>query len=121
MFLRTDQKHSIRCAGAGLVPVRNPNGQRVGSVGAYTLVADGHKTRPCKVVERRCEMKTHTNQYRPFFVLSILIVGNEEWAKVIAGEVFSCALDDFSRLRNTNIPSYLFVMVRNRSIDHVRR
>mgnify|MGYP007068183097 CR=1 FL=1 len=69
---------------AGSVPVRNPNGQRVGSVSAYTLVADGHKTRPCKMVERRCEMKTHTNQHR-ILLSGIIKKKVSEYGKKITG------------------------------------
>ncbi|HCC87224.1 MAG TPA: hypothetical protein DEQ17_03050 [Prevotella sp.] len=65
--------------------------------------------------------RLYKDNYSRLFYCSFDIVGDEEWAKDIVGDVFSRAWDDFSRLRNTNIPSYLFVMVRNRSIDHVRR
>lgn len=63
----------------------------------------------------------YKDNYSKLFFCSFDIIGDEEWAKDIVGEVFSRVWDDFSRLRNTNIPNYLFVMVRNRSIDHVRR
>ena len=36
---------SADLAGAGPVPVRNPNGREI--VNASILVADGHRARPC--------------------------------------------------------------------------
>ena len=59
--------------------------------------------------------------YSKLFFCSFDILGDEEWAKDIVGDVFSRAWDDYSRLRQTNLPNYLYITVRNRSIDCVRR
>ncbi len=63
----------------------------------------------------------YKDNYSRLFFCSFDIIGDEEWAKDIVGDVFSQAWDNYSRLRHTNIPNYLYVTVRNRSIDYLRR
>lgn len=63
----------------------------------------------------------YKENYSRLFYCSFDIIGDEEWAKDIVGDVFSQAWDNYSRLRQTNIPNYLYITVRNRSVDYIRR
>ena len=63
----------------------------------------------------------YKNSYSKLFYCSLDIVNDEEWAKDIVGEVFSKTWSMYDKLRGTDVDSYLYISVRNRSIDHVRR
>lgn len=63
----------------------------------------------------------YKRNYSKLFYCALDIVNDEEWAKDIVGDVFSRAWTQYERLRGTDVESYLYVSVRNRSIDHVRR
>lgn len=63
----------------------------------------------------------YKSNYSKLFYCALDIVENEEWAKDIVGEVFSKAWTAYEKLRDTDVASYLYISVRNRSIDHVRR
>ena len=59
--------------------------------------------------------------YSKLYYCSLDIVEDEEWARDIVGEVFSKAWSQYEALREKDFDSYLYISVRNRSIDHVRR
>jgi len=65
--------------------------------------------------------EVYKSNYRNLFFCALDIVNDEEWAKDIVGDVFSRAWSDYERLRTTDLKAYLFISVRNRSIDHARR
>ena len=59
--------------------------------------------------------------YTKLFYCALDIVGDEEWAKDIVGSVFGKAWEQYDRLRDKDLDAYLYISVRNRAIDHVRR
>ncbi|MBR3304019.1 MAG: sigma-70 family RNA polymerase sigma factor [Bacteroidales bacterium] len=59
--------------------------------------------------------------YTKLFYCALDIVGDEEWAKDIVGAVFGKAWEQYDRLRDKDLDAYLYISVRNRAIDHVRR
>lgn len=59
--------------------------------------------------------------YSRMYFFSLTIVGEEETARDIVGDVFSKVWDDYDLFDHRNMKSYLMTSVRNRSIDHIRR
>ena len=59
--------------------------------------------------------------YTKLFYCALDIVGDDEWAKDIVGAVFGKAWEQYDRLRDKDLDAYLYISVRNRAIDHVRR
>lgn len=59
--------------------------------------------------------------YTKLFYCALDIVSDEEWAKDIVGAVFGKAWERYEYLREKDLDGYLYMSVRNRSIDHVRR
>ena len=63
----------------------------------------------------------YRENYSRMFFFSLTIVGEEEVARDVVGDVFSKVWDDYDLLEHRNMKSYLMTSVRNRSIDHLRR
>ncbi len=59
--------------------------------------------------------------YTKLFYCALDVVRDEEWAKDIVGAVFEKAWEQYDRLRDKNLDAYLYISVRNRAIDYVRR
>lgn len=55
------------------------------------------------------------------YFFSLTIVGEEEVARDVVGEVFSKVWDDYDLLDQRNMKSYLMTSVRNRCIDYIRK
>ncbi len=75
---------------------------------------------PIEILQKEFEEYFKQN-YSKLYNCSLDIVEDEEWARDIVGEVFSKAWSQFESLRKKDVDSYMYISVRNRSIDHVRR
>lgn len=62
----------------------------------------------------------YRKNYTRMFHFSLAIVGDEEHARDIVGEVFTKIWDDYDLLNHGNITTLLMTSVRNRSIDYLR-
>ena len=63
----------------------------------------------------------YREHYSRMYYFSLTIVGEEELARDVVGEVFSRVWDDFDTIDRRQMGSYLMTSVRNRSIDTLRR
>lgn len=63
----------------------------------------------------------YKEHYPRMYYFSLTIVGEEEAARDVVGDVFSRVWDDYDLLEHRNIKSYLMMSVRNRSIDLLRQ
>lgn len=62
----------------------------------------------------------YREHYPRMYYFSLTIVGEEEAARDVVGDVFSRVWDDYDLLDHRNIRSFLMMCVRNRSIDLLR-
>lgn len=62
----------------------------------------------------------YKEHYSRMYYFSLTIVGEEEAARDVVGDVFSRVWDDYDLLEHRNMKSYLMMSVRNRSIDLLR-
>ena len=59
--------------------------------------------------------------YTKLFYCALDIVADDECAKDIVGAVFVKAWEQYEHLRGKDLAAYLYISVRNRAIDHIRR
>lgn len=62
----------------------------------------------------------YREHYSRMYYFSLTIVGEEEAARDVVGDVFSRVWDDYDELDHRNMKSFLMMCVRNRSVDVLR-